>query len=146
MAETRSLLGASFALLLAGLAALSAADSWASESHDAIGTGDLNKVGVREFSNAPERAGAKSLGLRSVAAKDGSPRLTGDYLGQPLPGATPAVFARGIVSTGHHEHSAPALSPDGRPTPGHAHDVYWVNTAAIPALQPTTNPSQEKAR
>jgi predicted alpha/beta superfamily hydrolase len=41
-----------------------------------------------------------------------------DYLGQPPPGATPEVFARGLVSTGHLEHSAPALSPDGN-------EVFW---------------------
>jgi hypothetical protein len=118
MTETRSLLGASSALLLTGLAALFAADSWASEIPDAIATGDLNKVRVRESTNVPERAGAKSLGPRSAAVKDDSPRLTGDYLGQPLPGATPEVFARGIVSTDHHEHSAPSFSPDGN-------EAFW---------------------
>jgi hypothetical protein len=42
-----------------------------------------------------------------------SPILTGDYLGQPLPGATPDVFARGIVSTeATNEHMAPSFSPD----------------------------------
>jgi len=39
-------------------------------------------------------------------------------LGQPPPGATPEVFARGIVSTDHLEHSAPAFSPDGD-------EVFW---------------------
>ncbi len=36
-----------------------------------------------------------------------------NYLGQSLPGAVPQVFARGLVSTDHLEHSAPAFSPDG---------------------------------
>lgn len=46
------------------------------------------------------------------------PVLKGDYLGQPLPGDTPVVFARGIVSTDHLEHSAPRFSPDGT-------EVFW---------------------
>jgi hypothetical protein len=44
--------------------------------------------------------------------------LTGDYLGQKPPGATPEVFARGIVSTDDKEHSTPAFSPDGD-------EVFW---------------------
>jgi Tol biopolymer transport system component len=44
--------------------------------------------------------------------------LKGDYLGQPLPGDTPVVFARGIVSTDDKEHSAPSFSPDGN-------EVFW---------------------
>lgn len=47
-----------------------------------------------------------------------APGVAPDYLGQPLPGATPVVFARGIVSTDHLEHSAPAFSPDGN-------EVFW---------------------
>ena len=39
--------------------------------------------------------------------------LRGDYLGQPLPGDTPTVFARGFVSDTLLQHSAPAFSPDG---------------------------------
>ena len=41
-----------------------------------------------------------------------------DYLGQPAPGETPQVFARGLVSTDEQEHSAPAFSPDGK-------EVFW---------------------
>lgn len=44
--------------------------------------------------------------------------LHGDYLGQPLPGATPVVFARGIVSMDFKEHWAPRFSPDGN-------EVFW---------------------
>ena len=44
--------------------------------------------------------------------------LYGDYLGQPISGDTPTVFARGIVSTDDLEHSAPAFSPEGN-------EVYW---------------------
>ncbi len=46
------------------------------------------------------------------------PILKGDYLGRPLPGDTPVVFAPGIVSTHHLEHSAPRFSPDGT-------EVFW---------------------
>jgi hypothetical protein len=34
------------------------------------------------------------------------------------PGRVPEVFARGIISTDHLEHSAPAFSPDGR-------EIFW---------------------
>lgn len=44
--------------------------------------------------------------------------LKGDYLGQPLPGNIPIIFARGIVSSNHLEHSAPRFSPDGT-------EVFW---------------------
>lgn len=46
------------------------------------------------------------------------PKLTGQYLGQTPPGRTPEVFALGIISTEHHEHSAPTFSPDGS-------EIYW---------------------
>ena len=42
------------------------------------------------------------------------PVLNGDYLGQPLPGKTPVVFAPGIISVDSTvEHGAPTFSPDG---------------------------------
>jgi hypothetical protein len=44
--------------------------------------------------------------------------LTGDYMGQTPPGSTPEVFAPGVVSTDHHEHSSPTFSPDGK-------EIYW---------------------
>ena len=47
--------------------------------------------------------------------------LTGDYLGQPLPGEIPQVFARGIVSDIYLQHSAPTFSPDGN-------EVFWWTT------------------
>ncbi|MBN2395005.1 MAG: PD40 domain-containing protein [Candidatus Atribacteria bacterium] len=47
------------------------------------------------------------------------PVLKGDYLGQPLPGDTPEVFAPGIVSTDTTiEHGSPTFSPDGN-------EVFW---------------------
>jgi hypothetical protein len=42
------------------------------------------------------------------------PALTGDYLGQPPPGRTPAEFAVGIVGGHFMVHSSLAFSPDGR--------------------------------
>ncbi len=42
----------------------------------------------------------------------GFPILRGDYLGQPLPGDKPVMFAPGIVSTGMYERDC-AVSPDG---------------------------------
>lgn len=42
----------------------------------------------------------------------------GDYLGQPLPGKIPVVFARGIISAEDKEHWAPRFSPDGD-------EVFW---------------------
>ena len=45
--------------------------------------------------------------------------LKGDYLGQPQPGGTPMVFARGIVSDQlRQQHGVPAFSPDGN-------EVFW---------------------
>jgi hypothetical protein len=43
---------------------------------------------------------------------------TFDYFGQKPPGNIPEVFAPGIVSTDLHEHSGPAISPDGK-------EIYW---------------------
>lgn len=40
------------------------------------------------------------------------------YLDQPPPGRIPVVFARGVISTDHLEHSAPAFPPDGS-------EVFW---------------------
>lgn len=56
--------------------------------------------------------------LPAIARQRDFPTLTGPYLGQTPPGTTPTVFAPGIISTEHHEHSAPTFSPDG-------HEVYW---------------------
>lgn len=45
-------------------------------------------------------------------SNNASPELAGPYLGQPLPGSTPQLFAEGIVSTGMYERDV-AISPDG---------------------------------
>ena len=46
-------------------------------------------------------------------ALDSSPRLSGPYLGQPLPDTLPELFAPGIVSTGMFTRDV-AISPDGK--------------------------------
>ena len=46
------------------------------------------------------------------------PQIRGEYFSQQDPGEKATVFAPGIVSTQHLEHSAPSFSEDGR-------EVYW---------------------
>ncbi len=46
------------------------------------------------------------------------PVLKGHYFGQKPPGLTPEIFAPGIISTIHKEHSSLAFSPDGK-------EIYW---------------------
>ena len=60
---------------------------------------------------------APALPSASLAAQENT-KPTNNYLGQTPPGDIPVVFARGIVSTDHLEHSAPAFSPDGN-------EVFW---------------------
>lgn len=57
--------------------------------------------------------------LSSQEVQNIESRQKGPYLGQTPPGAYPELFAPGIVSTGHHEHSAPAFAPDGK-------SIYWA--------------------
>jgi hypothetical protein len=52
------------------------------------------------------RAGARATPLRL-------PELTGPYLGQPVPGPEPRLFAPGIVSSEEHETNI-TFTPDGR--------------------------------
>ena len=47
-----------------------------------------------------------------------SPFPSGDYFGQKIPESSPELFAPGIISTGHHEHSGPSFTPDCK-------EVYW---------------------
>jgi len=56
-----------------------------------------------------------ALGAMSCtrAPADGFPVLQGSYLGQAPPGATPELFAPGIVSTGMYTRDI-AMTPDGR--------------------------------
>lgn len=101
--------------------------------------------------------------LASEAFGQSSSSSTGDYLGQPPPGATPRVFARGVVSTDDQEHSAPAFSPGGdevlwqvnrRPAPGERIcqtmtarrvDGRWTEPALAPfGLAPVFSPDASR--
>ena len=63
-----------------------------------------------------------ATGLAAPLTKTAEDSVSGDYLGQPLPGATPEVFARGIVSKEDtNEHLAPSFSPDGNEV------LWWAN-------------------
>jgi L-ascorbate metabolism protein UlaG (beta-lactamase superfamily) len=55
----------------------------------------------------------ESMERRSIPIEVSFHSLSGDYFGQTPPGATPQLFAPGIVSTDANEHSAPSFSPDG---------------------------------
>ena len=54
--------------------------------------------------------------LDGVEAVDSQPFYY--QLNPEPPGDMPVIFAPGIISTGHHEHSALAISPDGT-------EIYW---------------------
>ncbi len=58
------------------------------------------------------------LAALGCTTQNGSPSITGAYLGQEPPGMRPTIFADGIITTEYHEHSSPAFSPDGK-------EVYW---------------------
>jgi len=59
-----------------------------------------------------------SKGQKKETIQQQFPVLKGLYLGQKPPGMTPVIFAPGVITTGYHEHSSPAFSPDGD-------EVYW---------------------
>jgi uncharacterized protein (TIGR02145 family) len=60
----------------------------------------------------------QSMEQRSIPIEVDFHNLTGAYFGQTPPGATPQVFAPGIISTDANEYSAPSFSPDGN-------EVFW---------------------
>jgi L-ascorbate metabolism protein UlaG (beta-lactamase superfamily) len=60
----------------------------------------------------------QSMERRSIPIGVDFHNLTGEYFGQTPPGATPKVFARGIVSTEYQDHGPPSFSPDGN-------EVFW---------------------
>ncbi len=60
----------------------------------------------RETTKATQRDAGRSRTSGAAAS------LTGDYLGQTPPGAAPALFAPGVVSTGLDERDI-AITPDG---------------------------------
>ncbi|UCF19783.1 MAG: PD40 domain-containing protein, partial [Gemmatimonadota bacterium] len=53
------------------------------------------------------------------------PVLDGPYMGQPTPGAEPALFAPDIVSTHRFQHGTIAFAPDGMA-------AYWSTEVALP--------------
>ncbi len=55
---------------------------------------------------------AGCVGQASHADEVGDRDHDGRYFGQTPPGMIPELFAPGILSTGHHEHSGPVYSPD----------------------------------
>lgn len=70
-----------------------------------------------------------ALSQEKTRDKSVFPVLTGPYLGQKPPGATPEIFAPGIVSkSDYHEHSSPAFSPDGK-------EVYWSAYCALDGVE-----------
>ncbi len=56
--------------------------------------------------------------------------LEGPYIGQPLPGIYPEIFAPGIISTGLHDDYGPAIAKDGNEIYfriwGKPHAILWV--------------------
>jgi hypothetical protein len=69
-------------------------------------------------------------------------RLAGPYLGQKPPGATPEIFAPGIVSLPGQQDYGCSFSPDGRflffsrGSKASERDIYWVSTKILENLRP----------
>lgn len=57
--------------------------------------------------------------LNESIEKEQQPNSNASYLDQEVPGNTPILFAPGIVSTQHFEHSSITISPDGN-------EIYWT--------------------
>ena len=83
----------------------------------------LSGLTALHLADQNEREDAARM-LRAKGADD-SPRrfpdLRGPYLGRPLPGKDPLLFALDIVSTNRSEHGSIAFSPDGR-------EAYWSSS------------------
>jgi hypothetical protein len=66
-------------------------------------------------------------GCAKVADETGFPALRGDYLGQPVPGGEPALFAPGLVTTGLYTRDV-AVTPDGD-------EIYFsIATGSVSAI------------
>ncbi|MFH2001073.1 MAG: hypothetical protein ABIK28_15430, partial [Planctomycetota bacterium] len=77
---------------------------------------------VREIED-PDQPGSKDSGSGRCQPRIGwmppwPEGLSGPYIGQPLPGDSPEIFAEGLISLGNHEHHL-AMAPDG-------HEMLWV--------------------
>ena len=97
---------------------------------------DLNKrtLSGKSVYNVAEDANQEEA-LQLIKKLGGSsnpqqfPELRGPYLGQPLPGNEPIVFARDIV-TGQREgsnHSSVSISPDGKEMYWQLHSQIWTS-------------------
>jgi hypothetical protein len=60
------------------------------------------------------------------STRPGFPVIRGPYLGERAPRDRAELFAPGIVSTRHHEHSSLAIRPDGR-------EMFWTVASNNPA-------------
>ena len=67
-------------------------------------------TGCAGSATAPDPDAAAGSGAADAALEPAN--LTGPFLGQPLPGTDPQIFAAGVVSTGLAERDV-TLSPDG---------------------------------
>jgi ankyrin repeat protein len=78
---------------------------------------DCSKDGRRPIDMAGNEGHEEVVELLTIKGSDGGPRkfpeLTGEYLGMKNPGLKPEIFAPGIVSTEHREHSNLTFSPQG---------------------------------
>jgi hypothetical protein len=95
---------------------------------------------------APDESYLLFSSNRNVPASDGGDLYVARRLAD---GSWTDPVSLGEPVNSNRQERFPMLSPDGkylfftRPTPGHDHDVYWVDAATIPALRSMTNPRQE---
>ncbi len=114
----------------------------------------------------PRRAALASLALfglivwsRAAVSRQTFDRLEGPYLGQRAPGATPQIFAPGLVSTGGVDRDL-AMAPDGSEIyfsavgPGYAYsgivvtrlvDGHWTEPEVVPGFEDARYMSLEPA-
>lgn len=87
-----------------------------------IATDVRNALGQTAYNLADERNFKDITACLVEKGADRRPaefsRLSGPYLGQPLPGKTPRLFAKGIVSTRAGMYGTIVFSPDGR-------EAFW---------------------
>jgi dipeptidyl aminopeptidase/acylaminoacyl peptidase len=62
---------------------------------------------------------AHCAATEKTASGGEAPDMEGPYLGMRAPGRVPELFAPGVVSTVHHEHSGAIFSPDGD-------ELFWT--------------------
>lgn len=65
-----------------------------------------------------------------ISAQSNLLKSNSPYFGQKPPGEIPELFAPGIVSTQHHEHSSLAVSPDGKEIMWNSN--FWSNSFRFP--------------